>query len=82
MTTSIASDAGRKARAAIYEDGITALPGAFTKGWADDMRADIEAAFAEAKGRPGGAVGRGPNRYYVEIHPEQLRGFVDLVTHP
>jgi ectoine hydroxylase-related dioxygenase (phytanoyl-CoA dioxygenase family) len=27
-------------------------------------------------------VGRGPNRYYVEIHPEQLRGFVDLVTHP
>jgi ectoine hydroxylase-related dioxygenase (phytanoyl-CoA dioxygenase family) len=82
MTTSPATDAGEKARAAIYQDGITALAGAFTTDWADDMRADIEAAFAEAKARPGGAVGRGPNRYYVEIHPEQLRGFVDLVTHP
>lgn len=82
MTISITPDAGEKARTAIYEEGITALPGAFTAAWADDMRADIEAAFAEAKERPGGAVGRGPHRYYVEIHPEQLRGFVELVTHP
>ncbi|GAA0240732.1 phytanoyl-CoA dioxygenase family protein [Cryptosporangium japonicum] len=70
------------ARDAIYTDGITALPGAFDVAWADRMRADIEAAFAEARARPGGAVGRGPNRYYVEIHPEQLSGFVDLVSHP
>jgi ectoine hydroxylase-related dioxygenase (phytanoyl-CoA dioxygenase family) len=82
MTLSVAPDAGEKARAAIYEDGVTALPGAFGVDWADAMRADIEAAFAEAKARPGGAVGRGPHRYYVEIHPEQLRGFADLVTHP
>src|SRR3954452_439342 len=75
-------EVGERARAAIYEDGITALPGAFSVAWADTMRADIEAAFAEAKGRPGGAVGRGPHRYYVEIHPEQLGGFVELVTHP
>jgi phytanoyl-CoA dioxygenase PhyH len=75
MTTS-------EARKAIYQDGITALAGAFDVRWADAMREDIEAAFAEAKDRPGGAVGRGPNRYYVEIHPEQLRGFADLVTHP
>nr|WP_255643568.1 phytanoyl-CoA dioxygenase family protein [Actinoplanes polyasparticus] len=67
---------------AIYRDGITALKGAFDTGWADAMREDIEAAFAEAINREGGAVGRGPKRYYVEIHPEQLRGFVDLVTHP
>jgi hypothetical protein len=80
MTTSI--DAGRAAREAIYTDGITAQPGAFSVEWADAMRADIDAAFAEALARPGGAVGRGPNRYYVEIHPEQLRGFTDLVTHP
>jgi ectoine hydroxylase-related dioxygenase (phytanoyl-CoA dioxygenase family) len=39
-------------------------------------------AFAEARSRPNGAVGRGRNRYYVEIHPEQLRGFVELVEHP
>jgi len=31
---------------------------------------------------PEGAVGRGPQRYYVEIHPEALRGFVELATHP
>ena len=67
---------------ALYTDGITALKGAFSVAWADRMREDIETAFAEAKARPGGAVGRGPNRYYVEIHPEQMRGFVDLVTHP
>ncbi|MCX4834864.1 phytanoyl-CoA dioxygenase family protein [Streptomyces sp. NBC_01016] len=66
----------------LYGDGITARKGAFATEWADRMREDIEAAYEEARSRPGGAVGRGPNRYYVEIHPEQLRGFVDLVDHP
>jgi ectoine hydroxylase-related dioxygenase (phytanoyl-CoA dioxygenase family) len=80
MTTT--TDAGTAAREAIYTDGITALRGAFGTAWADAMREDIDVAFAEALARPGGAVGRGPNRYYVEIHPEQMRGFVDLVTHP
>ncbi|WP_067506565.1 phytanoyl-CoA dioxygenase family protein [Actinoplanes sp. TFC3] len=73
---------GAAAREAIYTDGITACKGAFTPEWADVMREDIETAFAEAIARPDGAVGRGPKRYYVEIHPEQMRGFVDLVTHP
>lgn len=67
---------------ALTTDGITALTGAFSPEWADLMRADIEAAFDEAIGRAGGAVGRGPHRYYVEIHPEQLRGFLDIVSHP
>jgi hypothetical protein len=67
---------------ALMTDGITALKGAFTPQWADRMREDIEVAFEEAIGREGGAVGRGPNRYYVEIHPEQLRGFLDIVSHP
>ncbi|WP_433201245.1 phytanoyl-CoA dioxygenase family protein [Dactylosporangium sp. CS-047395] len=66
----------------IYRDGITACKGAFPVAWADEMREDMETALADALGRPGGAVGRGPNRYYVEIHPEQLRGFVDLASHP
>ncbi|MEV8565161.1 phytanoyl-CoA dioxygenase family protein [Streptomyces sp. NPDC051322] len=67
---------------ALYSDGITARKGAFTKEWADQLREDVDAAFTDAYARPGGAVGRGPNRYYVEIHPEQIRGFVELVDHP
>jgi hypothetical protein len=66
----------------LYTDGIVACPGAFSRDWAARMHEDVMAAFEEAIGRQGGAVGRGPNRYYVEIHPEQLRGFVDLVSHP
>ncbi|MEW2289941.1 phytanoyl-CoA dioxygenase family protein [Streptomyces sp. NPDC047841] len=67
---------------ALYSDGITARKGAFSVQWADVLREDVDLAFKEALSRPGGAVGRGPNRYYVEIHPEQIRGFVDLVDHP
>ncbi len=66
----------------LYTDGVSACRGAFTPEWADRMREDIEHAYEDARQRPGGAVGRGPNRYYVEIHPEQLRGFVELVDHP
>ena len=66
----------------LYGDGIIALKGAFTREWAQAMREDIDALFEDALSRPGGAVGRGPKRYYVEVHPEDIRGFVDLVTHP
>lgn len=66
----------------LYRDGITACRGAFAVEWVDRVGEDIDAAFREARSRPDGAVGRGPQRWYVEIHPEQLRGFVDLVTHP
>lgn len=69
-------------RQALYGDGITACKGAFSREWTQQMREDMEAAFVEARGRENGAVGRGPNRYYVEIHPEALRGFVDIATHP
>jgi hypothetical protein len=66
----------------LYADGIIGLPRAFTRDWVRRLGEDIDTAFAEARARPGGAVGRGPHRYYVEIHPEQLRGFADLATHP
>jgi hypothetical protein len=68
--------------ATLHTDGIVGHKGAFSREWAAQMRTDIEAAFQEAVSRPGGAVGRGPERYYVEIHPEQMSGFVELATHP
>jgi hypothetical protein len=63
-------------------DGIIACKGAFSREWVQQLREDVDAAFEEARSREGGAVGRGPERWYVEIHPEALRGFVDLVDHP
>ena len=66
----------------LYGDGIIGLKGAFERGWVQELREDVDALFEDALKRPGGAVGRGPKRYYVEIHPERIRGFVDLVTHP
>jgi hypothetical protein len=66
----------------LYGDGIIGLKGAFDREWVRELGEDIDVAFREALKRPGGAVGRGPKRYYVEIHPEDIRGFVELVTHP
>jgi hypothetical protein len=66
---------------ALYTEGITARKGAFSRAWVAELREDVETAFAEARGREGGAVGRGPERWYVEVHPEQIRGFLDLVDH-
>ena len=67
---------------ALHADGITALRGAFPQPWVEALREDMMTAFWEAIQRPGGAVGRGPRRWYVEVHPQQIAGFVDLVTHP
>jgi hypothetical protein len=68
--------------AGLNGDGIIGLQGAFSRDWVAQLDQDIHVLFDEARSRPNGAVGRGPNRYYVEIHPERLRGFVDLATHP
>ncbi|MES2094309.1 MAG: phytanoyl-CoA dioxygenase family protein [Actinomycetota bacterium] len=67
---------------ALYSDGISALKGALSVEWADQLREDIDIALAEALSRKDGAVGRGPSRYYVEMHPEQIRGWLELVDHP
>ena len=66
----------------LYGDGIIALKGAFDRAWTQRLAEDIDLLFAEARARPRGALPRGPERYYVEVHPERLRGFVDIVTHP
>jgi hypothetical protein len=70
------------AKDSIYADGIAGFKSAFSRDWVQRLGEDVDVAFEEARARPGGAVGRGPQRYYVEIHPEQLRGFADLAGHP
>jgi hypothetical protein len=66
----------------LYGDGIIGLKGAFTRDFVQQLGEDLAVLFDEARSRPGGALERGPNRYYVEIHPERLRGFVEIITHP
>lgn len=67
---------------ALYRDGIAARKGAFTTDWVDALREDLMAAYERAMQRSGGAVSRGPQRWYVEIHPEEIRGFADVASHP
>jgi hypothetical protein len=65
----------------LYGDGIIALKGAFAPAWADRMREEVMALFEEAMTVPGGALPRGPERWYVEVQPERISGFVDIATH-
>lgn len=66
----------------LYGDGIIALKGAFTADWADALYREVMALFDEARRIPGGALPRGPERWYVEVQPERISGFVDIATHP
>ena len=66
----------------LYGDAIIALRGAFERDWARELGEDLAVLFQESSQRPGGLVPRGPQRYYAEIHPERVRGFLDLVQHP
>jgi hypothetical protein len=66
----------------LYRDGIVGLPRCFPPVWADQLREDFEAAFAHARSYPGGTVDRGPQRFYFAVHPERIRGFVDVISHP
>ena len=86
MSTAVRTETARYDVATImgglYGDGIIGLKGAFDRRWVEELGEDIAVLFEDALKRPGGAVGRGPKRYYVEIHPEGIRGFLDLATHP
>src|SRR4051812_33689764 len=66
----------------LYGDGIIALKQAFPRPWVERMRGEIMALFAEASQIEGGALPRGPERFYVEVQPERISGFVDIATHP
>ena len=66
----------------LAREGIVGVKGAFPREWVEGVREDMMTAFWASIQRPGGAINRGPRRWYVECHPEQIRGFIDLVTHP
>jgi hypothetical protein len=66
----------------LTRDGIVGHKGAFSPDLIDGLRADMEAAYAEAIDRPGGAINRGPKRWYIEVHPEDLRAFAEICAHP
>ncbi|MDQ6945467.1 MAG: phytanoyl-CoA dioxygenase family protein [Actinomycetota bacterium] len=66
----------------IYRDGITARKGAFPREWVERMRQDMMTALESARKRERGAVSRGPQRWYVEVHPEEISGFAEFVSHP
>jgi len=66
----------------LYGDGIIGLSGAFAPSFVDSLRLQVVAHFEEARGIEGGAVPRGPNRWYVELQPERLDGFVEIASHP
>lgn len=66
----------------LYGDGIIGFKGAFSTGFADTLYEDMMSLFEEAREIPGGALPRGPQRWYVETQPERIRGFVEIATHP
>lgn len=68
--------------AGIYGDGIIAHSAAFDLSLVERVRGSIEGLFAEARATPDGALPRGPHRYYVEVAPERIDGFVDIASHP
>ena len=69
-------------RDTLQRDGVVGRKAGFSVEWVDRLREDMMTAFWDAIQRPGGAVSRGPRRWYVELHPEALSGFTELVTHP
>jgi len=66
----------------LYGDGIISSKEAFSRDWVENLHKEILTLYDDALQRPGGAVGRGPKRHYVEIHPEDISGFIDLAMHP
>ena len=67
---------------ALYREGIAGLAGALPRAWGQDAIVDFVGIYAEASALPGGTVSRGPRREYLAVHPERLRGFVDVLVHP
>jgi hypothetical protein len=66
VVSTLTADEVHNLRDRIYAEGVVGLKGAFPVEWVDQLRKDVDRAFVEARSRPHGAVGRGPNRYYTD----------------
>lgn len=67
---------------AIYGDGIIALTDAYELALIDRVHDSIMRLFEEARAIDGGALPRGPERWYVEVAPESVDGFIEIASHP
>jgi len=68
----------------IYDHGVTNLPDILPVRWADELDEDVGLQFIKGLKVEGGegVAFRGWSRFYIELYPERLRGFIKLVTHP
>jgi hypothetical protein len=68
----------------VYDKGITSLPNILPVEWADELDEDMSLQFLKALQIENGegVAFRGWSRYYIELYPERLRGFLALVTNP
>lgn len=67
---------------ALYGDGFAVMRQAFSRDFVERLHAQCLELHQEAISVPGGAVPRGPKRWYVGLQPERIEGFVDIVAHP
>jgi hypothetical protein len=67
---------------ALYGEGIVALPSALPRGLVESLHRQCLALNDEGAAIPGGAVPRGPNRWYVAVQPERVDWFVEIAGHP
>lgn len=68
----------------IYQNGIASLPNILSVQWADELDEDVNLQFIRALtiDHGAGVAFRGWSRYYIELYPERLRGFLALVANP
>jgi len=68
----------------IHENGIANLPDILPVQWADELDEDVNLQFIHALKIEGGegVAFRGWSRFYIELYPERLRGFIEMVAHP
>jgi hypothetical protein len=68
----------------LYEHGVISLPEILPVQWADELDEDVGLQFIAALKVEGGegVAFRGWSRFYIELYPERLRGFIDLVSNP